>query len=89
MSPYAAPLRDMTFVLNELAGLEQVAAMPGFEEAGPETTEAILGEAARFASGVLAPLNREGDVVGCTSFEPGGYYFAGAFLSIKSERSWA
>ena len=66
MSQYTAPLRDMKFVLNELAGLSQVADLPGFEEAGPETAEAILDEAAKFTSQVLAPLNKQGDSVGCT-----------------------
>ena len=66
MTQYTAPLRDMNFVLNELAGLAHVAKLPGFEEAGPETVEAILDEAAKFASQVLAPINAEGDAVGCT-----------------------
>ena len=66
MTQYTAPLRDMNFVLNELAGLAHVAKLPGFEEAGPETVEAILEEAAKFASQVLAPINAEGDAVGCT-----------------------
>ena len=66
MSQYTAPLRDMHFVLTELAGLAQVACLPGFEEAGPETAEAILDEAAKLASQVLAPINAEGDTVGCT-----------------------
>ena len=65
MTQYTAPLRDMNFVLNELAGLAHVAKLPGFEEAGPDTVEAILEEAAKFASQVLAPLNAEGDAVGC------------------------
>ena len=49
MSDYRAPLADMRFVLNELAGLEQVAALPGFEEATPDVADAILDEAAKFA----------------------------------------
>ncbi len=65
MSQYTAPLRDMNFVLNEIAGLAQVAGLPGFEEAGPDTAEAILEEAAKFASQVLAPMNADGDTVGC------------------------
>jgi alkylation response protein AidB-like acyl-CoA dehydrogenase len=64
MSTYAAPLKDMRFVLNELAGLSEVAKLPGCEEATPDTVEAILEEAARFASGVLDPLNRSGDQEG-------------------------
>ncbi|HMM54456.1 MAG TPA: acyl-CoA dehydrogenase [Candidatus Desulfobacillus sp.] len=61
MSTYTAPLRDMQFVLRELAGIEEVGKLPGYEEATPDTVEAILEEAAKFASGVLAPLNVTGD----------------------------
>jgi alkylation response protein AidB-like acyl-CoA dehydrogenase len=64
MSTYTAPLKDMRFVLNELAGLEEVAKLPGYEEATRDTVDAILDEAARFASGVLDPLNRSGDQEG-------------------------
>ncbi|GAB4038577.1 MAG: acyl-CoA dehydrogenase [Rubrivivax sp.] len=58
---YRAPVRDMMFAIRELAGLEQVAALPGFEEAGPDTAQAVLEEAAKLAEGVVAPLNRTGD----------------------------
>jgi alkylation response protein AidB-like acyl-CoA dehydrogenase len=61
MSAYHAPLREMNFVLNELAGLAQVAELPGFEEAAPDTVAAILEEAAKFATNVLDPLNVPGD----------------------------
>jgi alkylation response protein AidB-like acyl-CoA dehydrogenase len=61
MSTYRAPLRDMSFVLNELAGLGQVAQLPGCEEAAPDTVEAILNEASKFASEVLDPINYSGD----------------------------
>ena len=61
MSTYHAPLADMQFVLNELAGLSQVASLPGFEDATPETVTAILEEASRFATEVLDPLNAPGD----------------------------
>ena len=64
MSTYTAPLKDMRFVLNELAGLSEVAKLPGFGEATPDTVDAILEEAARFASEVLDPLNRGGDQEG-------------------------
>ncbi|MGE0310903.1 MAG: acyl-CoA dehydrogenase [Lautropia sp.] len=59
---YAAPLKDMRFVLRELAGLADVAALPGFEDAGPDTADAILAEAAKFNAEVVAPLNRDGDL---------------------------
>jgi acyl-CoA dehydrogenase len=61
MSTYHAPLADMEFVLNELAGLSQVASLPGFEDATPDTVTAILEEAAKFATEVLDPLNASGD----------------------------
>ncbi len=64
MSTYAAPLKDMRFVMNELAGLGELAKLPGFEDATPDTVDAILDEAARFASGVLDPLNWSGDQEG-------------------------
>ena len=61
MSEYNAPLRDMKFVLQELAGLEQVVQLPGCEEATPDLVDAILEEAGKFAAGVLSPLNWIGD----------------------------
>ena len=64
MSQYVAPLKDMRFVLNELAGLGEVAKLPGYEDASPETVDAILEEAGKFATGVLDPLNYPGDVEG-------------------------
>ncbi|HZQ72618.1 MAG TPA: acyl-CoA dehydrogenase [Burkholderiales bacterium] len=64
MSAYQAPLKDMRFVLNELAGLAEVAKLPGYEEATPDTVDAILEEAAKFASEVLDPINYSGDQEG-------------------------
>lgn len=61
MSEYVAPLKDIRFVMQELAGLTQVVALPGCEEATPDVVDAILEEAARFAGAVLSPLNRVGD----------------------------
>jgi alkylation response protein AidB-like acyl-CoA dehydrogenase len=58
---YVAPLKDMLFVMNELAGLSAISALPGYEDATPETVEAVLEENARFCSEVLAPLNFTGD----------------------------
>ena len=64
MSSYNAPIRDMQFVMRELADLEAVAALPGCEDASPDVVDAILEEAGKFANGVLAPLNRAGDTIG-------------------------
>ena len=58
---YLAPVKDMLFCMQELAGLEHVAALPGFEDAGLETARAVLEECANFTQGVVAPLNVEGD----------------------------
>jgi alkylation response protein AidB-like acyl-CoA dehydrogenase len=59
---YVAPVKDMLFCMKELADLQAVARLPGFEEAGLDTAQAVLEECARFSQEVLAPLNREGDV---------------------------
>lgn len=64
MHSYAAPLRDMRFALKVLAGLDQVARLPGYADATPDVVDAVLEEAARFAAQVLAPLNASGDRVG-------------------------
>lgn len=64
MSEYIAPLKDIRFVMQELAGLDQVVALPGCEEASSDVIDAILDEAAKFAEGVLSPLNRSGDING-------------------------
>ncbi|WP_143811088.1 acyl-CoA dehydrogenase N-terminal domain-containing protein, partial [Paraburkholderia piptadeniae] len=58
---YTAPIKDMMFVMRELAGLDDVAALPGFEEAGLETAQAVIEESAKLCGEVLAPLNVEGD----------------------------
>ena len=61
MSNYSAPLRDMRFVMRELAGLDEITRLPGNEDVTPDLVDAILEEADKFAAGVLAPLNRSGD----------------------------
>jgi butyryl-CoA dehydrogenase len=52
----------MLFVIDELADLESIAALPGFEDATRDTAQAVLEENARFCQDVVAPLNRAGDV---------------------------
>ena len=64
MSAYQAPLRDMLFTLQDIAGLDAICALPGFEETSPDLVEAILEEAGRFATGVLDPINWSGDQQG-------------------------
>jgi alkylation response protein AidB-like acyl-CoA dehydrogenase len=59
---YRAPVKDMLFVMKELAGIDAVAQLPGFEEAGYDTVAAVLEECAKLNEDVIAPLNREGDL---------------------------
>jgi alkylation response protein AidB-like acyl-CoA dehydrogenase len=58
---YVAPVKDMLFNIEHLANIEQVAQIPGFEDAGLDTAQAVLEEAAKFNEGVLSPLNWDGD----------------------------
>ncbi len=62
---YSAPITDIRFLLDEVAGLPQITALPGCEEATPDLVAAVLEEAGKFAAGVLAPLNPVGDRQGC------------------------
>jgi 3-(methylthio)propanoyl-CoA dehydrogenase len=61
MINYEAPLDEMQFVIRELAGLETLTALPEWKDIDAETVGAVLQEAGRFASEVLAPLNQSGD----------------------------
>jgi len=99
MSAYVAPLKDMRFVLKELAGLADVAKLPGFGEADPDTVDAILEEAAKFASGVLDPLNRSGDTEGARCHDgsvttPKGFrdayrqYAEGGWAALPVASAW-
>ncbi|BAN23802.1 acyl-CoA dehydrogenase [Caballeronia insecticola] len=58
---YHAPVKEMLFVMKELADLERIAALPGHEDAGFDTAQAVVEEAARFCGEVIAPLNVAGD----------------------------
>ena len=64
MSTYVAPVKDMLFNMNELAGLQEITTLPGNEEVSLDLVEAILDEAGKFASEVVDPLNAVGDKQG-------------------------
>ncbi len=64
MTPYVPPIRDMEFVLNELADLNAIAALPGYEQATLDLVSAVLDESGKLAAEVLAPLNQVGDRAG-------------------------
>ncbi|REG52116.1 alkylation response protein AidB-like acyl-CoA dehydrogenase [Paraburkholderia sp. BL6669N2] len=84
---YTAPVKDIMFALTELAGLDRIAALPGFEDATPETAQAVIEESAKLCGEVLAPLNVQGDRTpsswkdGVVTAAPG---FADAFRQFAS-----
>ena len=59
---YRAPLKDMLFCMKELAGLDAVARLPGFDDIDADTAQAVLEECAKFNEGIVAPLNWDGDL---------------------------
>jgi alkylation response protein AidB-like acyl-CoA dehydrogenase len=67
MTTYAAPLRDMRFVLHEVfAAADTLTALPGFGDASADLMDAVLDECAKLCEDVLFPINQVGDEVGCT-----------------------
>jgi len=70
MPIYKAPLEDVRFVLDTIIGLDNVTALPGYEDATPDVIFQVLEEGAKLCEEVLLPLNQSGDAEGCT-FENG------------------
>ncbi|MDT1063596.1 acyl-CoA dehydrogenase family protein [Paracoccus sp. CPCC 101403] len=87
---YTAPVEQIAFILNKVVGLPEVATTEQFAEATPETVDAILTEAGRLATEVIAPVNRQGDLSparlenGALRSSPG---FAEAFRAL-AEGGW-
>lgn len=65
MPSYKAPIRDISFVLKELYGLEVLQKLKGGSEITDDLIDAILTEVGRFCENVLFPLNQTGDKEGC------------------------
>ena len=65
MAVYKAPLKEIQFVMNEVLDVSSLAKLPGYEDATPDTIQAVLEEAAKLCENVLFPLNRTGDEEGC------------------------
>ncbi|MHA6265056.1 acyl-CoA dehydrogenase C-terminal domain-containing protein [Arenibacterium sp. CAU 1754] len=64
MPSYTAPTKDMQFILHDVLKITETD-VPGYDELEPDFTNAILEEAGKISSEVLAPLNTVGDVEGC------------------------
>ena len=68
---YRAPLKDLSFVLNELLGAQPLAGCPVHADYSADLVESVLSESARFAEEVLDPINRSGDQEGAHWSEAG------------------
>ena len=88
MPTYKAPLKDYLFLLNDVFHIDRYADLPGFSDLSPDLVEATLEEAARLCEQVIAPLNRVGDIEGCTRHEDGSITtptgFKEAFRQVAS-----
>ena len=71
MPTYKAPVNDTVFLLNDVFDYARYANAPGFSEAPLDVVEHVLTEGAKFVEEVVQPLNRVGDVEGCTRREDG------------------
>ena len=81
---YRAPVADIAFTLKHGAGMGRTLAQGG--ELGAEDVNAVLEEAGRFATDVLAPLNAPGDKFG-TPFKDGAITMPPGWK--EAYRSWA
>jgi len=91
MSSYSPPLEEHNFVLNHVAGLEEISKLNGYQHADPATISTILEEAGRFFAEVMEPLNRTGDLQGSTLDDEGRVHtpegFADAYRKFV-ESGW-
>ena len=97
MPSYRAPTEDVSFLLNDVFGIEKYGNLPGFSDLSPDMLEAILSEGAKLCEEVLAPLNRVGDTEGCKRHADGSVttpkgfkaaydaYTAGGWVGLSAE----
>jgi len=91
MSSYSPPLEEHNFVLNHVAGLEEISKLNGYQHADPATVSTIVEEAGRFFAEVMEPLNRTGDQEGSSLDDDGQVRtpegFADAYIKFV-ESGW-
>ncbi|MFW7343585.1 acyl-CoA dehydrogenase [Pollutimonas sp. H1-120] len=96
---YRAPTQDIRFIIKELADLDGVLALPGFEEVSEDLVDAVLEENARFVEQAIAPLNRQGDTSpakwsdGSVATSPGfkqafSEFAQGGWQGLQHEQEW-
>lgn len=79
MLTYKAPVDRTLFLLNDVLDVSGHANLPAFAEATPDLLQAVLTEFAKLAENVLLPLNRIGDIEGCTRNDDGSVTLPGGF----------
>lgn len=84
MATYTAPVWDIQFILEELAGAAEIFGFPDFAEADIELLEPLLGEAARFIEDTIAPLNVPGDQHGSVWNDDGSVTTPPGFVEAYS-----
>ena len=91
MPTYRAPVKDMTFIINEVVRLQNYSNLPGFEDATPDIIQAILEEGGKLAEEVLQPINQSGDAEGCTRHDDGSVTTPKGFkeaFKLYAEGGW-
>src|SRR5690606_27847934 len=71
MSTYRAPVRETAFIIRDVLNYQRFGNIAGYGELPPDVLDAILEEGARLAENIMQPLNRTGDMEGCTRHEDG------------------